>query len=365
MFKLFFLYIFTCFPLWATDSINQNQAKSTDFIQQRIPGKLYISQKEKGLWFVAERLDGNNSFFWKDYVSDQLEFRRAIERGAGFEKFRTLASYAEDGLGRFQEMISFRNSGDLWVIYAYTSEHFPTLEERRTDHIEMAFILLTTPESPFSSHMGISRGMVHLYFSQKQPQNYPSHRNISVDLHAFSARFVQEHYLPAEGVREKKWMITVPIKGMYEILMKSGLPSDAVHLGDNDFRDNLMRLTHEYEQNGGLVSTIDGNYFYDLAESDYLEYKTILDSLNKHPSIIHVTHSTRNIALNKNVPDDFRWILYDKPEGDILLEVTKDNYQNYSWFFGNPGSQPNGVLAFYVAVNNKDLANLYKGMDVH
>jgi hypothetical protein len=244
----------------------------------------------------------------------------------------------------------------------------------------MAFMLFVDPKSPFSSHMGIARGMEHLALCKYFPNACVQHRNISPSLHAFGAAFTREHYPVTNTMPEKNFMITVPIEGMHDILMNAGLPQSAIHLGDNNLKKLLQNWILNYEKTGLFHAVTEEQHAQHKKErlwqqskdpveyeqitahskAEYTRYKELLVTLEKYPSGIFTSHSTRYLAEQRHWPEDFKWILFGKPGGSPLLEVTSKNVSEYTWFFSNPTTQPNGADAFYFTVDLGELANLYK-----
>jgi hypothetical protein len=369
----FFLVVFfmATSPGLSMDHPNMFPSSKTH-IQEIIPNKKYTSQKEKDLWFIAEHVDEFNQPFWIQYAETQLEGRKNLGSS------NVIASNASDGLNRFKESLRYFTNADLWVIYAYTES--PTHDSPKTWFIEMAFILFVDPKSPFSSHTGISRGMEYLYRCKRFPAKCTQHPNISPPLHAFGAAFTREHYPAKDTMPEKYFMITVPIEGMHNILMKAGLPQSAIHLGDNHLKELLQNLILNYEKTGLFWATTEkalAEHKEDLlwlqsnnpdmyeqtiadSKSKYTRYKELLVTLEKYPSVIFTNHSTRALANERHWPEEFKWILFNKPGGSPLLEVTHKNVSEYRWFFSNPTTQPVGYEAFYFAVDLRELANLYK-----
>lgn len=221
---------------------------------------------------------------------------------------------------------------DLWIVYSLSSAQEPTQSYQPDSHIEMAFTVTTSPEAPFTTHMGIHRSMNYLIrhgeadipYPQHSP-TYPVHPNLSITLHAFAAKVM----LTVDP--RKIYMINVPIDSMLFILLRAFSFQD-VWVGDNVFARkvnsqelaNMRYMLHFYENALGK---------YKPKEQEY--YRPLLEALLNKPSpITRAPKNAEDIGEFGFREKDFEWSLAN-PQGKIIVDLNANspNLKDYTWFF--------------------------------
>ncbi|USO01938.1 MAG: hypothetical protein H6850_02355 [Alphaproteobacteria bacterium] len=175
---------------------------------------------------------------------------------------------------------------DVWVCYACysnTSIHkkFTETGEINTeslDDIEMAMMLLTHPDLPFTVHLGIFRT------ASSQLQKLPHHKNLSIFLHAFAAKTAQTVF---EG--KKLYMATDPIDIMKEILIKKF--GNKIQCNALEISSLINRLKNEK-----------GEVVWEMQDAKCTKYACLSVLLGRSFAAICVRLETLAAALPDNIP---------------------------------------------------------------
>lgn len=173
-----------------------------------VKSEFYSLKQEDGLYLNMVKVTNANKDFWKDFH----------ENGAiGGDR------HIDAGTSTFYDSISFydHKNNEVWVAMV-SSE--PVIDANKIDKssVEMVVPVITSTNSPFTTHMGISR-----------IPSFPHapHKNISSALHSFGAQIMKLRY------PEKEFMINTPVPIMTGIILteceKAGILG-AVSLGHNE-----------------------------------------------------------------------------------------------------------------------------------
>lgn len=290
---------------------------------------LFVKSMHPHLHFVAERITEKNSETWRSFVekqrdeasvllsiadrlppiiekrlarlkadrayyvdegdkSSEVEFQKELVQLENFLAVRLreyrptpfhehlVKSYAiinatADPLERMRRCISFFETAQVYVIYATQKVPTALFDIRDIENVEMSVALVTENNVPFTVHMGIARGVLHLKEAYKQKST--THKALSVKLHAFAAAFART--LPG---MEKRFIITTPLESMRTI-----------------FRNTLTSgLWIGFRGEGGLIEQTSTQFYR-----------------------------------------DFSFRLFDPKDHSVLFSATYENAGGYWWFFAN------------------------------
>ncbi len=284
---------------------------------------LYMGKKEDNLYFVLQRVDKSNESFWSRFSRKQQQLDTELRRNNSkiYQENKAIVDGFYRGLKGFNESLNFTNNkeAEIWVAYAsYTpvSKRGKVKEE----DIEMFVTVTTSKNIPFVTHMGIARSMSSISLEK------PKHKGLSVQLHSFAAKVIKKRY------PQKRYMITVPLKEMRNILLRS-LPDNTIYIGDNIYKKELEeKLEIEGEE----------------------KLESQLKESNRCPHIIE--RELKKISEEYNDLYLSRFILRT-PKGEILLDIDKKTIDKdeHEWFFRNACLKPNESLP-YVAIDLSSLA---------
>lgn len=207
---------------------------------KEINSHLYIGQKEPGLYFVMERIDtavpDSRLPFWKEYIAAEWKnhdlYKKEwtmehVPQGKGFLVFKSRDHILRDGLTSFDKSVKYYNSNnELWI--AYTSTKIITKADDTTfDDIEMAMPVMTDPDAPMVTYMGISRAFHYLLeaIKSKNENNFKVHPGLAISLQSMAAKVMR--------IRDERklYQINAPVPAMRNIALQK-LP-DHVYIGDN------------------------------------------------------------------------------------------------------------------------------------
>ena len=183
-------------------------------------------------------------------------------------------------------------------------------DEINKESIEMFVTMLTSENSSFTSHSGISRCLTY---------KGPIHKNISTSLHSFIGNVTQKHYLD-----QKKYMITCPIIQMTEFLIKSFEErnlSSSIYVGFEEI-NALGPWSKSYEKSSKKLKAV-------------VDAQNIKVSKGEVTPLINLEFSTKNLRnpdFNNTDKDDNSnkcsfFTVYDKG-GEVS---TIDYCQRYEW----------------------------------
>ncbi|WP_123662629.1 hypothetical protein [Candidatus Cardinium hertigii] len=198
--------------------------------------ELYTEQKADKLFFVMERLSEDNESFWYQFITANKECIRKYgnEYSVDGGKYSLLRS--QNALDIFKEIFLLRNrrnqSDEFWIAYI-TIQPVSKAKTVAYKDIEMAMLVGTAGDLPFTSHQGIFRTpkfIINMIY--KENKNH-MHKNISVAFHAFAARTMLKLH------PEKVYMINTPAKEMREILIKA-LPAETISVEDTIYNTDLV-----------------------------------------------------------------------------------------------------------------------------
>ena len=334
---------------------------------QRLQAGLYTCQIAEDLYFVLEKFDQQTAeiqssrrkadrvtddfYYWSDFNKQQ---KQLIES----EKYRNLlgrdvGSDYHDGITSFGRMLdSAQEAGkkpwgdqcELWIAYVSYVPIRAKACEQNLSHadIEMSFGVFNDKELPFTVHMGISRSL-----SAKDAGRI-QHSRISVDLHSFAA-----HVMKIVDPR-KEYMITVPLKGMRNILQTS-LPQGSIFIGD-DKHDERVREA----MGGNQKVLLERDAFKDMNEGAAIEYANKLlgmwaPLLETCPPKISHEYAVMPSGFNKAMT-----FMLTCKDGNVKIIPTCSSepgmyYSRYDWFFNNRALSPRIELP-YVVVDLEALA---------
>jgi hypothetical protein len=216
--------------------MNNNNAIQQSTIKKISEGKYYAHKDD--LYFVLERVTSENIGFWKDYAATQAELC-GVGKMFGELGFTsgTIFSYA----------LNFYEDSDVWVAFATQKDITqPNVTLNKIGDIEMCVTVSTTPDLPFSTHLGIFKSyeftvnaamdsMVRNAMINNKAdweylgapyKNLVSHKGLSVDFHAFAAKATQEIY------GNKDYMVTRPATNMLAIMEKN-LSEELIYVGSS------------------------------------------------------------------------------------------------------------------------------------
>lgn len=207
-------------------------------------------------YFVLERVDANNYPIWQKYgelqhetyskLSGPLSFLSITEDELAqnekshpgyremvtelldqhaetiqkYGKYKDIVRYAADPIEKFRKCLKFHDRAEVWVAYAIGLEPSGKFNISMVPEVEMAFAVLTSKDVAFELHMGIVRGMKHLYAEKKMTPK------LAIQLHAFAAKAMRKIY------PSKRYFITTPLEKMGELIQKA-LPKTAYQIGHN------------------------------------------------------------------------------------------------------------------------------------
>lgn len=237
----------------------------------QINDNLYIAKSKRAddVYFVMERLTDDKRNIWEKYIldlSNALTFFKKNKNDpiyigldkkindifhGGTEPF--IKGIREAYFGReikayFKEN---GNTNEVWVVYVYSHKEPPLegLKENLFNHIEVAFTVLTSKDSPFTSHMGIHRSFRYLLNNRDDKEQFPIHGRISVPLHAFAGKIMHIRY------PDKLYMITVPMPVMRNMLLNA-LPAESIWLGDESWMQKIEKNSSNSQRKNLCIKTI-------------------------------------------------------------------------------------------------------------
>ena len=200
----------------------------------KVNDSLYKAFKN-GVWFVMERLvpgDEERINFWIKFIDEEEYYNRRylytyynMEENneewplkEGFIPVERRGSNVIAGLSMFKDVIKdFRKHSELWVAFVSLVD-VNNIEEIIYDNIEMYVSVITDPDFPITTHMGINRSTKYLFDAinkwRKEKINI-LHRNLSMTLHSFAAKVINTKY------NDKLYMITAPATEMFHIFQKT------------------------------------------------------------------------------------------------------------------------------------------------
>jgi hypothetical protein len=174
---------------------------------------LPILKKDKTIsdvYFKCEKLNKINYNFWKEfiemeeYIFDNVNMK--IDKNVlkeGVIAFRETLNIFET----FHDTLNY----DIYIVSA------SDCDEIEYNNIEMCVTVLAKKDCPITTHIGIFR--TSKFFMDEDLNN--NHHNLSLYLHSFCAKCMLEMYKQNPPV----YMVTTPVKIMYEILKKN-FPND-------------------------------------------------------------------------------------------------------------------------------------------
>lgn len=287
---LFALSIF--FSRLIPNAMEESQQERTE-IKEIEKGFLYYAKKSNDLFFVFEKVTKDNHEQWRGYVQEQSKLLNYYSPRITFyedqenldlltnsdqrELYEALLRQEavirgmSDPLDFFKKIICSYKIGDseheLFVAYVTNQEPKRSFNLSDLSNIEISVGVLTHPEAPFQTHIGIARGMKYIV-SRKE-----SHRNLATSLHCFSAKAMQ---LAHPG---KVYMITTPMTKMSEILkhkLSEYNLEDACWEGYNNGSSPILlglgrynEGSHTQDSNPDVMAKVFNNLLYNKKEGDF------------------------------------------------------------------------------------------------
>ena len=203
-----------------------------------------LSNPKHDLYFVFEKFGVND---WRQYNAYQTKGARAKENEHFLRGKKIL-----DGISSFTKSLDLwgrlpYSSTEGWVAYVTTINPLgdvpitftpgalrmfnkQLIRGKDTSDIEMTFTVFLNPESPITSHIGISRNFEYFRDDAR------AHKNLAMQLHAFAAQASNLLY------GNKLYMVTKPVEKMKDIMAHalSGA-ENCLWIGDNKERKEQLQ----------------------------------------------------------------------------------------------------------------------------
>ncbi len=221
----------------------------------------YLLEKKFGtesIFLVYEKVNDGNIDFWKSYVGVQINMAQKLTdyRNTGAKNYNDscwLTSYYGACLGSnggLAGIICSYKIAEVWVAYICTQNItsatkkickfedwktvFPKTEETFAgiDNIEIAMGVITSPDTPFFTHMGSARSVYRTYHSIE-----PRHSGISAILQGWAA--VMQNILCLD--HSKPYMVNQTLSKMRQIL-ENTFSSDVCLVRKEEFERKLAKI---------------------------------------------------------------------------------------------------------------------------
>ncbi|AZL16378.1 coiled-coil domain-containing protein [Rickettsiales endosymbiont of Stachyamoeba lipophora] len=303
------------------------------YIEQKIIGEIYSVKHYDNLYFNMVKVTEANVQEWKKYSHNQS--RLASKHQDNIKKeYQTIINQIEVGLIGFDASLSFYDNDktEVWVAYA---SYVPVTDpnEVNLSEIEMFVTISTSQNSPFTSHMGITRSATSLLADKEV------HRDLATHLHTFAAQVMLKRY------PQKKYMINIPMREMRDILCRafeSKNMQNALYISDDKTKysgntiEQLLNAEKALEPKYKEVMKLSYDRlnitatFHDTRLERRLlqQQDAIKKSENFKPVLIEYLN---NEAEGRN--KDCTFILIDK-ENNELCRLDRNLQQGeYAWFF--------------------------------
>ncbi len=293
---------------WSKLSENYNglQQYLIDSLRAKlIHSESYHLEQEPGLHYYMTKITEKNSHSWREFISEQ----QLVDSATG-RKFY-------GGLVAFIPSLNFFDwsKTNVWVGFI-SNQVLSHPDEINKESIEMFVTMLTSENSFFTSHSGISRCLTY---------NGHIHKNISTSLHSFIGSVTQKHYLD-----QKKYMITCPIIEMTEILIKSFEErnlSSSIYVGFEEI-NALGPWSRSYHKSAKKLKAV-------------VDAQNIKVSKGEITPLINLEFSTKNLRIpdfdNTDRDDNSNkcsfFTVYDKGGEVVQLITAEDMRGEYVWFF--------------------------------
>lgn len=260
------------------------------------------------------------------------------------------------GLYTFNENLKeFSKNNELWICYA-TPRKISKAQDINKDQVEIAVTVLTTPEAPMTTHMGISRSFKYLLNASEEMHlrqilndasdedlkkynfqrptsqiNYPLHRNLAMQIHSFAAKVMK--------LRDPKkiYMINSPTPPMRTI-MKKALPNKTF-VGDN------VSMAKEIVDQSSSLSRSDrrkeiakvANEIKFNKESSPIRKTLNPGADNLLPEVLQIYNKNRNQVV-------FEYRKKDNNQEAVIIgkeKFTGPDVKRFNWFlYGHMNLQP-------------------------
>ena len=193
------------------------------FCMQRLDPKARDSEQRVKAWdkFVKAEFGEHD-----DYLA--LCEEDELPEGRNLPFFDVYGDSPDAGVLSFGAFLQrFATTAETWVAFVTTQD---PIEAKRIDfkRIEMYFAVLTDPDAPMVTHMGISRSFAYLN-QAVQDEEVVVHRNLAMRLHGYAAAVMRCH------APDKVYQITGPLDSMRAIMKKE--PGLRGHLFSGTTRD--------------------------------------------------------------------------------------------------------------------------------
>ncbi len=279
-------------------------------VEHQIPSVFYGMKEADDLYFNVTRVSAQNYDKWVQFAQKHNDASSKIGTGAFLGSLR----YYQ------------HPNAEVWVAFVSNK---PVINPYKIDEssIEMFVTVDTSEHSVFTSHMGIARAA----------GTFPKalqHKNISMKLHAFAAKFMLEQH------PEKMYMINAPAEEMREIVIdafKKKGKLDQIFIGDN--RTSVPEtLTIEIvrpvvEKFQAQKSVIDSKTYAmvvhpKIALLRLLEQQEMINKGEKKASPINIEHEGRDYwSPLKN-------FTIKNQAGDVVSVITPEEQNaEFAWYF--------------------------------
>ncbi|MEC7839780.1 MAG: hypothetical protein VX777_07055 [Chlamydiota bacterium] len=287
---------------------------------EKVTDGLYVRKKEESLYFVMERMTGENVEFWSKFYSEEQKIaKKSYRKSMGKVQANLIAGYmgfkdALQSYGIYQRT----SPHEVWVLYASTTSISKDVQ-CAPENIEMVCTVSTSENVPFTTHMGITRTS---RFAQKTFDEMIRHPSISMDLHAYGAQVMKFRY------PEKVHMITTPMKVMEEIFKKT-LGEDNVFIGyEEGWEDYLTECKAKLAE---IISSADSTSEQSVALTH--KKRHLEETVAYYTNLVEASGESPILTLGKgmasfNLKDLNRKTILSLNEDEI------DNFQSiHAWYF--------------------------------
>lgn len=196
---------------------------------------LYIGKKSDDLYLVMERIDDgvpgaqSRQKFWNTYYNyENKHYARDyllkwvegyVPKNEGYLQYKgsrdSFSRQFHSGLVSMGESFQYKTDSQLWVAYATCVPIAQASDiDGKGEVIEMVLPVMTSPDAPMTTHMGINRSFGYM-LDKLKGQDRTIHRGISMDLHSFAAKCILDQ------TPDKQYMISAPVPEMTRIIEKS------------------------------------------------------------------------------------------------------------------------------------------------